>query len=170
MYATDVMFTIAASVVCLAGADRPGRILFNEMGFSNGIDLHIEVVAEPPANSRTETGISYTNQRLHRFLSDDTHRIYFGYDLKAEPLSGGRIRVNIDPLSLTVDDLDKFAEKKKFSAFRYIMIPRCPPAQTIHAGDTIALDLLVSPDGKQKIVDYLDFSLRNRAESPEKTQ
>src|SRR5260370_9445490 len=39
-----------------------------------------------------------------------------------------------------------------------MLIPRYPPPQVIENGDTIALDLLVSPDGQQKVVDYLQIS------------
>lgn len=36
--------------------------------------------------------------------------------------------------------------------------PRYPPPFVVESGDTIALDMLVSADGKQKIVDYIELS------------
>jgi hypothetical protein len=35
--------------------------------------------------------------------------------------------------------------------------PRFPPPQVLHDGDLIELDLMVSPDGTQKVTDYIEF-------------
>ena len=40
------------------------------------------------------------------------------------------------------------------STLRPVPLPTYPPPQDVEEGDTIALDLLVSADGKQKVVDY----------------
>jgi hypothetical protein len=37
-------------------------------------------------------------------------------------------------------------------------LPKYSAPQLVKSGDIIALDLLVSPDGKQKIVDYIQFT------------
>ncbi len=150
-------------VVSLSAAERPGKIVSHGMTFENGVTVHIDVVAEPPVpqNSSIQgTGINYSEGKLHRYIWKDHEKIYFGYDLTAEPSPDGTIRVTIDPLSLSVDELDKLAGAKMFSSFRPV-IPRCPYPQIVKDGDTIAFDILVSPDGKQKIVDYLEFSLKH---------
>jgi len=146
-------------VVSLSAGDRPGKIVSHGMDFGNGVALHIDVVTEPPAAHTwgSGTALTYDNGKMHRYIYDDVKKIYFGYDLTAEPLADGTIRVSIEPLSLTVDELDKLAGAKMFSSYRPV-IPRCPYPQIVKDGDTIAFDILVSPDGKQKIVDYLEFS------------
>jgi len=34
--------------------------------------------------------------------------------------------------------------------------PKYPPPQSVHDGDTIAFDLMVSPDGTQRLTDYIE--------------
>jgi len=162
MRTISVISLAILGVVSLSAADRPGKIVSHGMTFENGVEVHIDVVAEPPVKPNSSiqgTGINYSDGKLHRYIWKwkDPEKIYFGYDLTAEPLPDGTIRVSIDPLSLSVDELDKLAGAKMFSSFRPV-IPRCPYPQIVKDGDTIAFDILVSPDGKQKIVDYLDFS------------
>jgi len=36
-------------------------------------------------------------------------------------------------------------------------LPKYPAPQVVYDGDTIALDLMVSPDGRERIVDYIQF-------------
>jgi hypothetical protein len=163
------MKTISAVSLAILGvfsvdaAERPGKIVSHGMTFENGVTVHIDVVAEPPVpqNSSIQgTGINYSDGKLHRYIWKDHEKIYFGYDLTAEPLPDGTIRVNIDPLSLSVDELNEVTHLKQFSSYRPV-IPRCPYPQIVKDGDTIAFDILVSPDGKQKIVDYLEFSRKH---------
>ena len=40
---------------------------------------------------------------------------------------------------------------------RVLLLPEYPPPLIVELGDTIALDLLVSSDGQQKVVDYLEI-------------
>jgi hypothetical protein len=44
------------------------------------------------------------------------------------------------------------------AALSPVPLPKSPASQLVKSGDAIALDLLVSPDGKQKIVDYIQFT------------
>jgi len=94
-------------------------------------------------------------------IEDSSRRAYFGYDISTEPIPNtDRIRVTIAPLSMTVDELEADQGAQKVSGFRFLVLPRYPAPVIVENGDTIALDLLVSPDGKQKIVDYLEISYK----------
>src|SRR5260370_42443759 len=44
------------------------------------------------------------------------------------------------------------------AALSPVPLPKYSAPQLVKSGDIIALDLLVSPDGKQKIVDYIQFT------------
>ena len=85
----------------------------------------------------------------------------FGYDISTERIpNSDRVRVTIAPLSLSVDQLEAGSGAKKLSAFRFLVLPRYP-SLVVANGDTITLDLLVSVDGKQKIVDYIQISYKS---------
>jgi hypothetical protein len=66
---------------------------------------------------------------------------------------------------MTVDELEAGQNAQKVSGFRFLVLPRYPDPVVVENGDTIALDLLVSPDGKRKIVDYLEISYKSAANS-----
>src|SRR5260370_10497915 len=40
---------------------------------------------------------------------------------------------------------------------RLMTLPKYPPPQIVHDGDIIELDLMASPDGKQKLTDYIEI-------------
>jgi hypothetical protein len=121
------------------------------------------MTVEPPVkNSQVlllGSGIHTTNGRMHRFVVDKASGTYFGYDLFVEPV-GSRFRVTIEMLSIGPE-----AEHwiPKDMPLRPAPLPKYPPPQVVEDGDTIALDLLMSPDGRQKVVDYLEFERGDRA-------
>jgi hypothetical protein len=47
--------------------------------------------------------------------------------------------------------------------FRQAPLPKYPAPQTVHDGDTFALDLMTSADGKARIVNYLHFDFGGKA-------
>jgi hypothetical protein len=46
-------------------------------------------------------------------------------------------------------------------------LPKYPPPQTVSSGDSIAMDLMTSPDGSERIVDYIKFSFAGKPPQPE---
>jgi hypothetical protein len=158
MTATELALACAMALP-LAAADRPG-VLMSGTGELNGAMVRFTTVAEPPLSGGqwSNGGIAIRRDRIHRYTVDGSTHEYFGYDLVVEPGGApGRYSVRIEPLSLAARDL-------KLGSHAYastpLLLPRYPPAQTIESGDTIALDLLASPDGRQKIVDYIQIETR----------
>ena len=45
-------------------------------------------------------------------------------------------------------------------------LPKYPASQIVHSGDTLAMDLMVSKDGRERIVDYVEFSFGGKAVKP----
>jgi hypothetical protein len=162
---------VAALCAAAQKADRQGTtFVSNSMGFSNGVTAKATIAVEPPAplSAFENKGFSIsttTGDTYHRWITDDSKRGYFGYDISTERIpNSDRIRVTIAPLTLTLDQLDAGSETKRLSGFQFLVLPRYPPPLVVGNGDTIALDLLVSADGKRKIVDYIEISYKSRTD------
>jgi hypothetical protein len=147
-----------------AAADHPGQ-LSTGYAYRNGeVWVRYAMTVEPPVqNSQLRllgSGMHTTHDRMHRFVVDKASGTYFGYDLTVEPLDGRGVRVTIEPLSIGPEGEHWIP---KDMPLRPAPLPKYPPPQTLEAGDTLALDLLVSADGRQKVVDYLQFERRGDA-------
>src|SRR5580698_5549765 len=134
---------------CIAQA-QPGWLMSGTGTLPNGVVVKVTSFAEPPLNSSQPLkiklmGISGGQDRIHRSLIDDASSSYFGYDLTAAPEGANGYRVTILPLT----------PSPNLAGFSPVPLSRVPAPQTVRESDTIALDLLVSADGRQKIVDYI---------------
>ena len=134
-----------------------------------GPKLVFNAVVEPPLADPAELklgwGVFYVQERgrdvWHRFIYDTVHRQYFGYDLLVDPPEydlltnqprfPGLYRIAFAPLSIQPDQL----EVKNMS---HVALPAFPDPQTLMAGDMIAVDLLVSEDGRRKVVDHIQIA------------
>jgi hypothetical protein len=95
---------------------------------------------------------------IHRYLVDPAHLRYVGYDLTVEPgLATGQFTVTISPLTLPPSEFNLGISTLDPNSLQSVALPRYPAPQDVQAGDTVALDLLVSPDGQTKVVDYLQI-------------
>lgn len=140
-------------VLAALGQGPPGEIMGGAAGMNrNGVEIRIkyQTVAEPPlknpADLKISGGVRVTKDAIHRMMNDSVNKQSFGYDLTAEPGPGP------DQLTVTIAPLSGKTE------YALAPLPKYPPPQMINDGDTIALDLLVSPDGRRKIVDYIQVS------------
>jgi hypothetical protein len=141
----------------IVAQQRSGILLSHGFAGSNNIELQFAVVAEPPdaslATLMSVSGIasSDSGNGASRFVIDKVHRQYFGYDISAEATSaGGQYRVTIAPLT--------WIPPKDQGHLTPVLLPKYPEPQIMNETDTLELDLLVSPDGKQKVVDYIQVS------------
>ncbi|HEY4362589.1 MAG TPA: hypothetical protein VGN17_16585 [Bryobacteraceae bacterium] len=128
---------------------------------SNGLVVKISTGAEPPIVSSRPVkiglgGIGTSPDRIHRFVVDDASKSYFGYDLVAAPLGTKSYLVTFLPLQPT----------KQLEGMSPGPVPQFPAPQLVEEGDTIALDLLVSADGRQKIVDHIQVAPRRSPSAP----
>jgi hypothetical protein len=137
---------------------NPGRIGGGFSTLRAGITVHYTTVAEPPLQSPNNThygsGSKMADNRLQRYEFDGGTNSFFGYDLVVDPAPGGGFRVAFAPLSLRPQDLPERI-RSRFPNLSAVSLPKYPPSQVIQDGDTIALDLLISPDGQRKVVDYI---------------
>jgi hypothetical protein len=149
-----------AILLAIAGALR-GQVTST---LDNGLAVHVNMKVEPPLKDGKVpslwSGVQDGHDRVHRSVGDRTTKTIFGYDLFAEPVRGVRDQflVRIEPLTKTMTE------------GRIVMLSKYPPPQTVREGDIIALDLLVSPDGGQKLVDYIEVGWKNGAPPTEPAQ
>jgi hypothetical protein len=133
-------------------------------GFQGGVSYRFATAMEPASSDRKWAGIvggggSYKNGKQHRYLWDSRNHQYFGYDMTVEKAdSNGNCRVTISPLSLKSDEILSQRGPADAATYQALSLPTYPVPQIVGPNDTIALDLLLKPDGTQKVVDYIRVS------------
>jgi hypothetical protein len=98
--------------------------------------------------------------RVHRFLADKPTARCFGYDLVVDPLVGsGRYRVSFVPLDVDAEHMNVLCSPHNAPRSNWTaeVLPAYPAPQTVSLGDTIALDILASPDDRRKVVDHIQL-------------
>ena len=139
----------------------PGSVKGGQQGYfqidsSLRLNVQFNAVVEPPLTNPDELkigwGVFRSQKTWHRFVIDKVHGQYFGYDLTVGPIAGGfnQYRVTFAPLTIGPEQLQP-------PDLSPLPLPSYPEPQKASAGETIAVDLLVSPDGKRKIVDYIQI-------------
>ena len=170
------LMVVSIRVACGAEPETVGT---GAAGLGKGVNIRIVTKAEPPSKEPKTLKLSnrYTVAKgaLHRFVVDTVNRTYFGYDIYAEPLAGAtRCWIAILPLtSVQIDSPSGQASSGSAAAsagggtpvqvdssYRPVLLPGYPGPQVVDSGATIALDLLASPDGRQKLVDYIEVSCK----------
>ena len=139
-----------------AWQQKPGFINFFNAGNAAQIEVRIAFMAEPTLAGLealvSANGIAMNDPTVvSRYVIDRVHHQYFGYDIAAEATSvAGQYRVTISPLTWT--------PPKDQSPLTAVLLAKYPEPQIVNENDTIELDLLVSPDGKQKVADYIQIA------------
>lgn len=150
-----ISLLFVCGLACLAQTqDRPGTFMSGSASMSrNGTGYHFHYVTtvEPPpahiSDLKLHGGVTVDGTVVHRMMTDELHHQYFGYDITAVPGPGSaQYTVTIAPLTVQSTTLSP------------VLLPKYPPPTVMNDGDTMALDLLVSADGKQKVVDYIQVS------------
>lgn len=184
MKAGGAFLLLIATVLSPVSATEPGELGSGIASLGNGVSVHIVTKAEPPERAPTlkfGNGYQVGAGILHRSVTDAVNHTYFGYDLHVEPtVDTGHCRVAIMPLSraAVLFEPDRQSPASSGSAgvgagnaalvkssFRPVFLPNYPGPQVVGDGDTIALDLLTTGDGRQKVVDYIEVSCKTRGSS-----
>ncbi|HSB17990.1 MAG TPA: hypothetical protein VLE22_26300 [Bryobacteraceae bacterium] len=134
-----------------------GAQLMSGGASSNGVWVSYETRLEPDSPSiRKHGGGTLTEKNvIKRHLCNFDNNTYFGYDLVAEPLGGGRYRLRFAPLTITPRKMSEIFSEANVSNWTPLPLPREPATLEIQAGETVALDLFVNPSTGQKVTDYL---------------
>jgi hypothetical protein len=119
--------------------------------------------ANDPGHGLGEGGAGVTMDRLHRLMTDRVKGTYFGYDLVVRTAdSAASYLVSFQPLTQVENLLTRMHGG---TALIEMPPPKFPEPQVVHDGDTIALDLMESPDGRSKVTDYIEV-LSHEPEPP----
>jgi hypothetical protein len=140
----------------------------------SGVTLHYKTVLEPVVRNSTFMplggGFGVSGDTMHHAIYDRGAKSYFGYDLTVTPGDGPNTRtVVVGPLSLA-RMREALAAVAGDLPLNPAPLPKYPAPQTVYSGDTIAMDLMVSPDGRERIVDYVEFTFGQKASRPAKAE
>jgi hypothetical protein len=111
----------------------------------SGVTIYFATYAVPGgkwASRYGEGGISGGVEAIHRDMKDPASGLHFGYELAFTGDAVNGYQAVFRPLSGAGPG------------------PKLPPPQAVRDGDTIAFDIMVSPDGTQRIMDYVQVFLR----------
>ena len=141
--------TLIRSVLALIAFTTP---IFAQLSASsaswNGLQISFVSKIEPDG-TLLHGGVVVGHDTVRHLISDNVHKREFSYDIVVEPAPDGRtalIRIERSTLrGRTILD----------SGWTHLELPKYPVIPNVHAGDTVALDLLVNDATGQKIVDYL---------------
>lgn len=105
-----------------------------------------------------ESGITPEGNTVHRYMLDRKSGTYFGYDAL---IQNGTVK---GEYLITLSPLHNFRTPPDFKDFlaglKPLSTPVFPPPQTLHNGETMEFDLMVSADGKVKITDSFAVGMR----------
>src|SRR5205807_6839349 len=162
MLKTSLLCLFAA--VAVAQTDAPGRReLMSGSGAmtKDGVGIRYKTVLSwigvPPDNfgRLMGGGILVDNKGIHRAMVDKRNGSYFGYDIvigEADP-ANGHLTTFLPP-----SHVDRMIERiGGGTPLRLMPLPKYPEPQIVHDGDIIELDLMASPDGKQRLTDYIEI-------------
>lgn len=135
--------------------------------------LHIEPPSRGPwaqrFNERFRSSVIIHSYVGHRFLAENALHVYFGYDLLIEAQSeANAFKASFYDLSLSSLDVAGGSP----APWKKLPPPKLPPAQVVHSGDVIRVELWQAPDTGQKIIDdihidaMLPYSISGAAPPP----
>jgi len=132
------------------------QIMAGDCTLQSGISIRVRTVATPQGidwSILAGGAMASEANTIHRVTIDKRRATYFGYDLlvgSGDAASG--YLVTFQPLSSTAGLMSRVSANLIRAPE-----PRFPPPQVLHDGDVIELDLMVSPDGTQRVTDYIEF-------------
>lgn len=109
------------------------------------------------------SGTNPKNSNIYRVMIDRARRVYFGYEVRVEPLPPGMYRVAFQQLDLTpetfkqihIDDPSNWKKLELGFPIGRPLYPFREAPDAVRVGDVIAVDLLTNQQTSQKIVDYV---------------
>jgi hypothetical protein len=109
-------------------------------------------------------GVRVDGDRVHRTISDNPHKVYFGYDVVLESgRTNGTFQIRIEPLNVPPSEMALLGMNPGWTG---LSLPVSPVIPEIRLGATVKLDLLVNPSTGEKIVDSLTVKALGISNSP----
>lgn len=128
-----------------------------------GVQVAFEARLEPPPGPGTDSAVLrelrrdvpggvIVNEGVHRYWKDAEQKAYLGYDVTVASTSAGVFQLRISPLTLVARQM---ASAGIADTWTRLALPTYPVISNLHAGDTVAIDLMVNASTGQKLVDHL---------------
>lgn len=111
--------------------------------------------ANDPGHGFGEGGVSFRrDNQMVRVTTNRAAGTYFAYALAFTP--GAAADTYVATFEPAGDVSWMISHFHNTPSMTLIPPPKYPAPQTVHDGDVIELDLMVSPDGKQRLTDYIE--------------
>jgi hypothetical protein len=148
---------LAQNNVPQAGRIEAGASTLSSIG--EGVGFSYTTTVEPASKwNSTEVFGGFSVHHggvIHRYLVDPAHLRYTGYDVTVERgAATGLFTVTISPLTLPPAEFNLGVSTLDPDSLQPFTLPSYPARHDVQVGDPMALDLVVSPDGQTKVVDY----------------
>jgi hypothetical protein len=158
-------------VIAAAAAAQTRNMGTGMATLNSGVTLRYKTVIEPALTSsafRTMGGGAFgtSGDSMDHAVYDRVAQQYFGYEMTIHPGNDpGTRRVMFGPVNgaRLQTALKAVAGDLPLNA---APAPLFPAPQIVHSGDTIAMDLMISPDGRERMVDYIQFSFGQTPKPP----
>ena len=154
-----ILWLVLYAARCLAQVSTGHELASGNAVLGSGETVEYKTLIEPPLSNSAflpvGSGFHNAGNSIQHFVYDRGSRSYFGYRMAVTPgVTPNARQVTFGPLieSEMRDALKSVAGDLPLNP---APLPKYPAPQTVYDGDTIALDLMVSPDGRERIVDYI---------------
>jgi hypothetical protein len=155
---------LAIATFAQSPAKPPSADLFSGRGvLDNGVAVSYRINYEPwppsnPAYNSSLMGFDPAGSNtLRHYICDTDSGSCLGVEMQVfGPPSN--MQVTFGPIPMSPDLRARLDEAGRGRPLNFIRLPKYPPPQTVRVGDTLAIDLGVSTDGKDKIVEYFKFT------------
>jgi hypothetical protein len=163
---TIVKWVLLWTAAC-AVAFADGEVLMSANALlHNGVSVRFETRLEPGSPSFAE-GFDGGNliefqrvdgqpdrEKVHRYFAYNALHKFFGYDLQVKPgTTKGSYDVEVQLLSIGPERI----QLPDPASWSVIALPAYPGPQTVHEGETLAIQMFANPATGQKITDYVFF-------------
>src|SRR5215472_6593079 len=151
MRRTSLLFFFAAAIALAQPATH--TVMSGSSTLKSGVWIRYKSILSSTGSLPRgfgEGGASIQGNTIHRMMTDRTTSTYFGYDMTVAPDGSGGFLVTLQSPTNLGALLKRSHDADKWSL---LTPPKFPPPQSVHDGDTIAFDLMVSPDGTQRLTD-----------------
>jgi hypothetical protein len=159
MFKTSLFFVLVGAAMAQTAAPvSQSNVMAGRATLTSGAVFAFRSVLRPASHAPTGLGVGgiftdLNGNTVHRYMIDESNGSYFGYDVViGTPDATGAYLVTFQPLS-HMERIDGAAD------LRLVVLPKYPPPQMMHDGESIELDLMVSPDGSRKLTDIISIRM-----------
>jgi hypothetical protein len=168
MIKTSSLLVFAVAVLAqspVKTGDKSSDLLTGLEVLDSGVTISSRMNYEPwPSRNRAFDntlvgGDPAGGNTMRHYICDLDARSCLGFDMTVSGTPADEsLQVLFGPLTISETVRQSLDAAAKGHSMNFAQLPKYPPPQTVHIGDTIALDLMISADGRERIVEYFKFT------------